>query len=148
MTPRTAPSGPLLKPRTMVLDSEALSKAARGDREVRGMIRRAPNREMRVVTSSLTTLEAWDPRAGVRQETWKWFLSSVDIVHTDDEIIKTARSLLKEAGLHGHKYAIDAVLASIAVVASRQGHLVNVLTSDLDDMKRLLGHHRIRIEPV
>ncbi|MFI5865204.1 hypothetical protein [Streptomyces sp. NPDC051546] len=147
MTPRTAP-GPMVQPRILVLDSEALSKAARGDREVRGMIRRAPNREMRVVTSSLTTLEAWDPRAGVRQQAWDWFLSSIDIVHTDDEIIATARSLLREAGLHGHKYAIDAVLASIAVTASRRGDIVNVLTSDLDDMKRLLGAHRIRIESV
>lgn len=147
MTPRTAP-GPIPKPRTLVLDSEALSKAARGDREVRGMIRRSPNRDMRVVTSSLTTLEAWDPRAGVRQQTWDWLLSSVDVVHTNDEIVTTARSLLKEAGLHGHKYAIDAVLAAIAVVASRRGDLVNVLTSDLDDMKRLIGAHRIRIEPV
>ncbi|MCJ0875844.1 hypothetical protein [Streptomyces sp. AP-93] len=147
MTPRTAP-GPISQPRILVLDSEALSKAARGDREVRGMIRRAPNREMRVVTSSLTPLEAWDPRAGVRQQAWDWFLSSVDIVHTDDEIIATARSLLREAGLHGHKYAIDAVLASIAVIASRRGDMVNVLTSDLDDMKRLLGAHRIRIESV
>ncbi|MET8294628.1 hypothetical protein ABZW02_11280 [Streptomyces sp. NPDC005180] len=144
---RTSP-GLLGKRRTLVLDSEALSKAARGDREVRAMIRKAPNRQMRVVTSSLTTLEAWDPRAGVRQETWAWFLASVDIVHTDDEVIQTARSLLKAAGLHGHKYAIDAVLASIAVVASRRGDLVNVLTSDLDDMKRLLGDHRIRIEAV
>ncbi|MFD5511160.1 type II toxin-antitoxin system VapC family toxin [Streptomyces sp. NPDC059761] len=147
MTPRTAPAM-LGTPRTLVLDSEALSKAARGDHEVRGMIRRAPNHNMRVVTSSLTTLEAWDPRAGVRQEAWAWFLSNVDIVHTSDEIIETARSLLKEAGLHGHKYAIDAVLAATAVVESRRGGFVNVLTSDLEDMKRLIGGRRIRIEPV
>ncbi|WP_323182350.1 MULTISPECIES: hypothetical protein [unclassified Streptomyces] len=75
-------------------------------------------------------------------------MSSVDIVHPNDEIIGAARSLLKEAGLHGHKYAIDAVLAATAFVASRRGELVNVLTSDVDDMKRLLGAHPIRIEPV
>ncbi|WP_308344587.1 hypothetical protein [Streptomyces sp. ISL-94] len=131
-----------------MLDCEALSLAVRGDHDVRAMIRRSPNRHMRVVTSSLTTLEAWDPRAGVRQEAWDWALSSVDIVHPNDEIIGVARSLLKKAGLHGHKYAIDAVLAATAFVASRRGNMVNVLTSDVDDMKRLLGAHPISIEPV
>ncbi|MEU6867804.1 hypothetical protein ABZ924_31995 [Streptomyces sp. NPDC046876] len=147
MTPRTE-QAEAPRPRTLVLDCEALSKAARGDRTVRAMIRRSPNREMRVVTSALTTLEAWDPRAGVRQEAWNWMLSSVDIVHTDDDTIATARMLLKEAGLHGHKYAIDAVLAAIALRASGPGAIVHVLTSDADDMKRLLGGHPVRIEPV
>lgn len=120
MNPRIPP-GPVVAPRTLVLDCEALSLAVRGDRGVRAMIRRSPDRGMRVVTSSLTTLEAWDPRKGIRQQTWEWALSSVDIVHPNDEIIGAARSLLKEAGLHGHKYAIDAVLAATAFVASRRG---------------------------
>lgn len=147
MTPRVS-TGPVAARRTLVLDCQALSLAVRGDRGVRALIRLSPGRGMRVVTSSLTTLEAWDPRKGVRQQTWDWALSSVDIVHPNDEIIETARILLKEAGLHGHKYAIDAVLAATAFVASRRGELVNLLTSDVDDMKRLLGAHPIRIEPV
>ncbi|MFI7704480.1 hypothetical protein [Nonomuraea sp. NPDC049480] len=40
------------------------------------------------------------------------------------------------SGLHGHKYAIDAVVAETAI---RQPRPVVMLTSDTDDMKKLCG---------
>ncbi|ELP70842.1 hypothetical protein STRTUCAR8_05053 [Streptomyces turgidiscabies Car8] len=43
----------------------------------------------------------------------------------DDEVLK----------LHGHKYAIDAVLA---VIARQQKGRVTVLTSDVDDLEKLV----------
>jgi hypothetical protein len=46
--------------------------------------------------------------------------------------------LLKDAGLHGHKYAIDATVAEAAL---RQPGPVAMLTSDIDDMARLCGSH-------
>lgn len=42
--------------------------------------------------------------------------------------------LLREAGLHGHKYAIDAI---VAVTALHQPGPVVMLTSDVEDMTKL-----------
>ncbi|MFI0814949.1 hypothetical protein ACH4TX_05505 [Streptomyces sp. NPDC021098] len=51
------------------------------------------------------------------------------------EEARQARQLLAAAGLHGHKHAIDAVLA---VVASQQKGQVTVFTSDVDDLEKLV----------
>ncbi|MGW0933674.1 hypothetical protein [Streptomyces sp. NPDC002666] len=56
--------------------------------------------------------------------------------------------MLKTAGLHGHKYAIDAVLAAVAVRTAERGFEVTVFTSDVDDMGKFLADHRIRVERV
>ncbi|GHB15714.1 hypothetical protein GCM10010377_01410 [Streptomyces viridiviolaceus] len=50
-----------------------------------------------------------------------------------EEIANEAIGLLKEAGLHGPKYAIDAALAL------RQPGPVTVFTSDEDDLRKLCG---------
>lgn len=55
---------------------------------------------------------------------------------------------LKTAGLHGHKYAIDAVLAAVAVRTAERGLEVTVFTSDVDDMGKFPAGHRIRVERV
>ncbi len=48
---------------------------------------------------------------------------------------RQARRLLSAADLHGHTYAIAAMLA---VVARRQKGQVTVFTSDVDDLERLV----------
>ncbi|EMF00283.1 hypothetical protein J7W19_20280 [Streptomyces mobaraensis NBRC 13819 = DSM 40847] len=58
-----------------------------------------------------------------------------------DEEAKTASALLMSAGLHGHKYAIDAAVAETAL---RQRRPVVMLTSGVDDMTKLCGD-RIRL---
>lgn len=45
-----------------------------------------------------------------------------------------AGDLLKAAGLHGHKYATDAVLAAVAEREAAQGAQTTVFTSDPDDL--------------
>lgn len=135
-------------PRTFVFDCEALSRAVRGDEVLSAYVKAAAHSDVRVVTSGLTTLEAWDPKAGVLPKTWDWTLSRMEVVHTNDAMIATARSLLKEAKLHGHKYAIDAVLGSVALEAAGRGDRVVVLTSDADDLRRLLGDHPVWVEPI
>ncbi len=57
---------------------------------------------------------------------------------------KAAAKLLMDAGLHGHKYAID---ATVAVTALSQPGPVAVLTSDVDDMTKLCGR-RINVIPL
>lgn len=61
--------------------------------------------------------------------------------HRQENAAKAAVELLKVAGLHGHKYAIDATVAEVAL---RQPGPVAVLTSDVDDMARLCGD-RVRL---
>jgi hypothetical protein len=65
-------------------------------------------------------------------------------VHIGDEEAKAASTLLVNTGLHGHKYAIDAVVAEMAL---RQQRPVVMLTSDIDDMTKLCGD-RVRLVAV
>lgn len=112
------------------------------------LINTAPRLDTPIVTSALTTLEAWDPRETSRQALWNWMLSQIRVVHTDDQVIAMARDMLKTTGLHGRKYAIDATLAAVAGREAAQGAETTVFTSDTDDMNQLLADHPVRIEKV
>ncbi|MFE9307804.1 hypothetical protein ACIQCF_17275 [Streptomyces sp. NPDC088353] len=145
-TGRAKPHRP--RQRVFVFDSEALAKAVQGDREMAALLKTAPRLDIPIVTSALTTLEAWDPREASRQALWNWTLSRIRVVHTDDQVIAMARDMLKTAGLHGHKYAIDAVLAAVAGQEAAQGAQATVFTSDTHDMNQLLAGHSVRVEKV
>ncbi|MGH1551359.1 hypothetical protein ACRAWF_01570 [Streptomyces sp. L7] len=68
-------------------------------------------------------------------EAWNWMTSRVVVEPVTREVTDAAVALLKDTGLHGHKYAID---AAPAVVAGRQpGGAVRGHTSDVDDMRKL-----------
>ncbi|MFF5975147.1 PIN domain-containing protein [Streptomyces sp. NPDC012769] len=128
MTPRA--DRPL---QVFVLDSEALSLAVRGDRAMMARLARAARGEADVVTSPMTLVEAYDGRTTERR--WDWVLSRVRVADIGQEEARQARRLLADAGLSGHEYAIDAVLA---VVARRQAGEVVVFTSDVDDLEKLV----------
>ncbi|WP_231618492.1 DNA-binding protein [Nonomuraea sp. SBT364] len=66
----------------------------------------------------------------------QWVLSRVRVEPVTERTAKASARLLKAAGLHGHKYAIDATVAEMAL---RQPGPVVMLTSDVDDMARLCG---------
>ncbi|MGW4702196.1 PIN domain-containing protein [Streptomyces sp. NPDC004285] len=117
----------------LVLDSEALSLAVRGDRAMMVRLAMAVRGEADVVTSPLTLVEAYDGR--MTEQRWDWVLSRVRVADIGKEEARQARRLLADTGLHGHKYAIDAVLA---VVAMQQSGEVMVLTSDVDDLEKLV----------
>ncbi|RAY13165.1 hypothetical protein DPM19_22000 [Actinomadura craniellae] len=118
---------------TFVLDSEALSQAVKGNRLMLGLLELAADGEAEVVTSPMTLIEAYDGR--ITERRWDWVLSRVEVVPLCKEQARAARRLLANAGLHGHKYAIDAALA--ALVREQKGQ-VTVLTSDVGDLKRLV----------
>ncbi|MDT3441531.1 hypothetical protein [Pseudofrankia sp. BMG5.37] len=96
----------------------------------------AHENDIEVVASPMTLIEAFDSRA--IEKRWDWALSRVDVPPLDKDQAREARRLLAIAGLHGHKYAIDAV---VAVVARRQRGDVTVFTSDMDDFCQLLPDH-------
>ncbi|MFI8828344.1 hypothetical protein [Streptomyces sp. NPDC053431] len=87
---------------------------------------------VRVVTSSMTLIEAYHGK--FPYAAWEWTLSHVVVEPVTEDVANAAVSLLRAAGLHGHKYAVDAALA---VIAGRQRGLVTVFTSDEDDMAKL-----------
>lgn len=119
--------------RAIVLDCEALSLAVRGDRRMIAWLDLAAQGEAEVVTSPMTLVEAFDGRT--TETRWDWVLSRLKVVDIGKDEARQARRLLADAKLHGHKYAIDAVLA---VIARRQKGQVTVFTSDVDDLERLL----------
>jgi predicted nucleic acid-binding protein len=117
-----------------LLDSEGLSQAVLGHRMMGARLKDADRSGIRVVTTSMTLVEAYHGR--VKQAAWKWTLSRIAVEPVTREVADEAIDLLQAAGLHGHKYAIDAALAAVAL--RRRGDVV-VFTSDDEDMRALCG---------
>ncbi|MEU3755509.1 DNA-binding protein [Streptomyces olivoreticuli] len=121
-------------PGTLLLDSEGLSKLYLKDRTVTVLVQAAAEEGVRVATSAMTTLEADYER--VHPARIKWILSRVDVHDVTGRTADQAAALLRDHHLHGHKYAIDSVLAVIARTAPLP---VTVLTSDPEDLSLLCG---------
>lgn len=127
--------------RSLVLDSQALSLLLRNDRRMITRIEAARRVGVPVLVSALTVVEAVYGKTDTAR--LHWVLSRLqvqDVTHADS---LTAVRLLSEAGgLHGHEYAIDALVAAMAL---RVPAPVLVLTSDRDDWSKLCGD-RVQIK--
>lgn len=119
---------------TLVLDSEGLAKAVRRHRDVTAWLTVARDEDLRVVTSAVTVVEAVHPK--INRSALEWTLSRITIEPVTEAVAKHASALLAEAKLHGHRHAIDAMLAATAQMAPAPAV---VLTSDPDDLSRLCG---------
>ncbi len=119
---------------TMVLDSEGLAKAVQRDREVTGWLALARADDLRVITSAATLVEVVHPR--IKRPAFEWTLSRIVVAPVTEDIARRAAALLGDAGLHGHKHAIDAMLTATALAAPGP---VTVLTSDPEDLLALCG---------
>ncbi|MFE7947983.1 DNA-binding protein [Streptomyces sp. NPDC057426] len=124
---------------TLVLDSEGFSKLLADDETVVALVAEARSRGMEAVICALTIIEAVHSRTN--KDRLSWLLSGLRVIPVGDEEAKAASALLMGAGLHGHKYAIDAAVAEAAL---RQQRPVVMLTSDIDDMVKLCGD-RVRL---
>ncbi|WP_033217251.1 DNA-binding protein [Kitasatospora phosalacinea] len=127
---------------TLVLDSEALSKLSRRHRDMTAWLDVARNLDLLVVTSAATLVEARDPK--VPQAAFDHAVSLAKVRPVTEEIARAASKLLAIEGLHGHKYAVDAVLAATAHLERGD---VTVVTSETDDLRRLC-HSRVAVEPI
>ncbi|MGV9641392.1 PIN domain-containing protein [Streptomyces sp. NPDC004822] len=119
--------------RVFVLGCEALSLAVRGDRRMIAWLDLAARGEADVVTSPVALVEAYD--GSTTEQRWDWVLSRLQVVDIGKDEARQARRLLADAKSHGHKHAVDAVLAVIA--RQRRGR-VTVFTSDVDDLEKLV----------
>lgn len=76
----------------------------------------------------------------------KWTLSRLRVEPVTQALAQSAAGLLRAAGVHGHKYAIDAMLCATAL--AQPGH-VTILTSDVKDIAMLtIDHPRVNTEKV
>ena len=124
---------------TVVLDSQGLSSWISQDRGVLAMLQVFHAMGADIVVGANTIVEVTHAR--VNEARLNWTLSRVKVEPVTDQAARASAELLKQAGLHGHKYAIDATVAEMAL---RQPGPVAMLTSDVDDMAKLCGT-RVRL---
>ncbi|MEU2891603.1 DNA-binding protein [Streptomyces sp. NPDC006967] len=124
---------------TVVLDSQGLSAWIAQDRKILAMFQVFHAVGADFVIGANTIVEV--SHGWVNMPRLWWALSRVKVEPVTEDAAKASAELLKAAGLHGHKYAIDATVAEVAL---RQPGPVVMLTSDVDDMARLCGD-RVRL---
>ncbi|MBE1456769.1 putative nucleic acid-binding protein [Nocardiopsis terrae] len=84
------------------------------------------------MTSAATLVEVVHPR--IRRPALDWVLSRIIIEPVTRDVSLLAAQLLRDADLHGHRHAIDAMLCATAL---RVGGPATILTSDPDDLLAL-----------
>ncbi|MFI1445037.1 PIN domain-containing protein [Streptomyces fructofermentans] len=120
----------------LILDSEGLAKAVQRDREVHEWLTAARDADWPVVTSAAVLVEVIHPR--INDAALKRTLSRLRVEPITQATAQSAAALLRTAGLHGHKYAIDAMLCATALA---QPGRVTILTSDVEDISLLTADH-------
>ncbi|GGW18001.1 type II toxin-antitoxin system VapC family toxin [Streptomyces capoamus] len=126
----------------LVLDSEGLAKAVQRDRGIHEWLTAAREADLPVITSAAVLVEVIHPK--INEAALKWTLSRLKVEPVTQAVAQSAAGLLRAAELHGHKYAIDAMLCATAL---QHPGRVTILTSDVEDIRLLTaGHPRVRAE--
>lgn len=124
----------------VVLDSRGLSRLDRAGPQDPCRVPGVPRHGADFVIDANSIVEVSHVRVNMPRPRWA-LLPRVKVEPVTEGAAKASAELLKAAGLQGHKYAIDATVAEVAL---RQPGPVVVLTSDIDDMTRLCGG-RVRL---
>ncbi|MFI5618095.1 DNA-binding protein [Streptomyces sp. NPDC051567] len=119
---------------TVVLDSQGFSAWIEQDRKMLSRFAVYHSLEANFVVCANTIVEVSHSRLNPAK--LDWALSRVQVEPVTAEAARAAARLLKSVGRHGHKYAIDATVAEMAL---RQPGPVVMLTSDAEDMAMLCG---------
>lgn len=120
---------PLVLSDAILLDSEGLSAAARGDARTRAELALAERLGVKVYVSAITLAETL--RGGPRDARVHALLRGAGQEPVTSELGRAAGELL---GRTGRADTVDAV---VAVTAQGLGHRVRILTSDPDDLRVL-----------
>jgi predicted nucleic acid-binding protein len=116
----------------LLLDAEGLVKLSQGNLDARARALQAYRRRSDVVTAASTLSEVL--RGGPRDTRVHRVLKQMTVIPIDEKVGRAAGELLGRTGLSGHRCALDALLATVALAQPRP---VIVLTSDIEDMRRL-----------
>jgi predicted nucleic acid-binding protein len=116
----------------LVLDAEGLVKLASGDPEARSHFEVARRNRRPVVTAASTLTEVL--RGGPADAPLHHVLGRMTVIPIDEPQGRAGGELLGRTGLSGHRCALDALLA---VIALDQPRPVVLLTSDPRDLARL-----------
>jgi predicted nucleic acid-binding protein len=116
----------------LVLDAEGLSKLANGVPRAVSFAMDAHDLGAPVVVAASTLTEVI--RGGSRDAPVHRVLKRVEISPVDAATAREAGELLGRARLSGHRHALDALVAAVAMAQPRP---VVLLTSDSKDMQRL-----------
>ncbi len=127
---------------SLVLDSDGLSQFVLRTLAEKKWRAVADARNLDIIVSAVTLVEARDPK--VPQAAFDRALSRLMVKPVTEEIARAASRLLANESLHGHKYAIDAMVAATAHLEPGD---VTVVTSDVEDLTKLCLP-RIAVEPV
>ncbi|MFD8468985.1 MULTISPECIES: DNA-binding protein [Streptomyces] len=128
----------------LVLDSEGLAQAVLRGREVQEWLEAARAADLPVITSAVILTEVIHPR--INTAALSWTLSRLRLEPVSQAIAQSAAALLINAGLHGHKYAIDALLCATALAHPGR---ITILTSDIEDIGLLTADHpRVTAEKI
>lgn len=131
-----------MTPGSLVLDADGLSKAAAGDQRVRAHLVEARRRSAVPVVSAVTLTEAL--RGTARDTTVHRVLRACRIVDANASLARRAGELIGIHNMPGDA-SIDAI---VAVTALAQPGPVVILTSDVEDFRRLTQDARDRISVV
>lgn len=131
-----------MTPGSLVLDAEGLSKAAAGDQRVRAHLVEARRRSAVPVVSAVTLTEVL--RGSARDTAVHRVLRGCRIVDASASLARRAGEMI---GVHNMLGAatIDAIVAATAL--AQPGPVV-LLTSDVEDLRRLTQDARERISVV
>jgi predicted nucleic acid-binding protein len=123
----------------VILDAGALIAADRGSVRVQSWLELARRNNQTLRTPSPVVGRAW--RDGTRQALLARLLKYVDVIPVDEDAARRAGELLATTG------GSDVVDALVALTA---GYGDTVLTSDPDDLRRLVEGtgHRVRVVAV
>lgn len=119
---------------SLILDCEGFSRLVRMDSEVVAFAEAARKNEIRVVCSTATLIEAYHDR--LKPGAVGFARSRIVVEPVTEGLAAFATDLLRQAGVHGHSNAIDAMVAATAL---SQTPPATMLTSDPSDMQRLCG---------
>lgn len=97
----------------VILDSEGLAEVVQRDPEVHEWLAAARDADLPVITSAAVLVEVIHPR--INDAALKWTLSRLRGEPLTQALAQSAATLLRTAGLHDHKYAIDAMLCAAAL---------------------------------
>jgi len=112
--------------------SRRSSSVATGGSIARAIFETAKRHQRHIVTAASTLAEVL--RGGQRDAEVHRILKDVEVIGIDGQCGRAAGELLGKTGLSGHRCALDALLA---VVAMAQRRPVVVLTSDPRDLAKL-----------